>query len=256
MASAAPRRFLVGGNWKLNGSKASITELASAWKAEEASLDANVDIVIAPPAVYVEHTRAALPARFGVALQNVYKENSGAFTGENSAAMSKDLGCDWVILGHSERRHIFGESDELIADKVQHCLDEGLKVIVCVGETLEEREAGNTQAVVDRQMKAVADKLGGSGWENVVVAYEPVWAIGTGKTASPEQAQEVHCNIRAWLSTAVDAKVAAETRIIYGGSVKPANCKELGQQGDIDGFLVGGASLKPDFTTIINANKQ
>ncbi|EDQ90422.1 uncharacterized protein MONBRDRAFT_24180 [Monosiga brevicollis MX1] len=245
------RRFFVGGNWKLNGSRASIQELLEAWG--KADLDKSVEVVISPPAVYADFLRANMPAEFGLALQNVYKEGSGAFTGENSADMALDVGADWVILGHSERRSIFGESNELIGEKTAYCLGKGIKVIACVGEQLEEREAGNTQAVVETQLKAIAAKV--SDWSKVVIAYEPVWAIGTGKTASPEQAQEVHASIRAWLSKEVSATVAAETRIIYGGSVKPSNCAELGKQEDIDGFLVGGASLKPDFTTIINAQK-
>jgi triosephosphate isomerase len=165
--------------------------------------------------------------------------------------MIKDLGCEWVILGHSERRHIFGESDELIADKVLHALDAGLSVIACIGEKLDEREAGNTEAVVFRQTKAIADKI--KSWDKVVLAYEPVWAIGTGKTATPEQAQEVHAKLRDWLKANVSEQVAKKTRIIYGGSVTADNAKDLVKGGDIDGFLVGGASLKPDFIHIVNA---
>ncbi|EGD77185.1 triosephosphate isomerase [Salpingoeca rosetta] len=250
-AGAAGRRFLVGGNWKMNGSKASIAELAKAWGA--AKVDDNVEVVIGAPALYLDYVRQQLPASFATAAQNSYKVASGAFTGEISPAMIKDVGADWVILGHSERRHIFKEADELIGEKVQHALESGLKVIACVGELLEEREAGDTQKVVDRQMHAIAGHV--SDWSRVVIAYEPVWAIGTGKTASPEQAQEVHANIRAWLKTNVSEDVAAATRIIYGGSVKPANCVELSKKEDVDGFLVGGASLKPDFVDIINCTR-
>lgn len=165
--------------------------------------------------------------------------------------MIKDIGCEWVILGHSERRAIFCESDELIAEKIKHALDEGLSVIACCGETLEEREANQTQAVVNRQIQAFAKCI--SDWSRVVIAYEPVWAIGTGKTATPDQAQEVHQDIRKWLKDNVNADVAENTRIQYGGSVTAATCQELATKPDIDGFLVGGASLKPDFVTIVNA---
>lgn len=178
---------------------------------------------------------------------------SGAFTGEVSPALLKDVGATWVILGHSERRQIFGESDELIAEKVVHALAEGLKVIACIGETLQEREAGQTEAVVFRQTKALAAVI--KDWSNVVLAYEPVWAIGTGKTATPAQAQEVHAALRKWLAENVSAAVSASLRIQYGGSVTAANARELASQGDIDGFLVGGASLKPEFVDIVNARK-
>lgn len=167
--------------------------------------------------------------------------------------MLKDIGADWVIIGHSERRQIFGESDELIAEKTAHALAEGLKVIACIGETLQEREAGQTEAVVFRQSKALANAI--KDWTNVVVAYEPVWAIGTGKTATPQQAQEVHAALRKWFTENVSAAVSAAVRIQYGGSVTAANCKELASQPDIDGFLVGGASLKPEFVQIVNAKQ-
>lgn len=167
--------------------------------------------------------------------------------------MLKDVGADWVIIGHSERRAIFGESDELVAEKTAFALAEGMKVIACIGETLQEREAGQTEAVVFRQMKAIAAQV--KDWTNVVVAYEPVWAIGTGKTASPAQAQDVHAALRKWLVDNVSADVSASLRIQYGGSVTAANCRELGSQPDIDGFLVGGASLKPEFVQIVNATQ-
>ena len=193
--------------------------------------------------------------------------------------MIKDCGCEWVILGHSERRNVFGETDQLIGEKVGFALKQGLKVVPCIGEQLEEREAGKTTEVCFRQLKAIADNV--SDWSKVVIAYEPVWAIGTGKTASPEQAQEVHAAIRNWLAENVSAeviiqmvqipvnlrtnywkrsnwfflKVAESTRILYGGSVSAGNCRELAACPDIDGSLVGGASLKPDFVQIINATQ-
>ena len=165
--------------------------------------------------------------------------------------MLNDAGIHWTILGHSERRHIFGESDKVIGDKVKHALDHKLKVIACIGEKLEEREAGKTQVVNERQLSAIREKI--SDWQDVVIAYEPVWAIGTGKTASPEQAQEVHAQVREWLKKNVSADAANKTRILYGGSVTEKNAAELIMKHDVDGFLVGGASLKEGFLDIIKA---
>jgi len=164
-------------------------------------------------------------------------------------------GINWVILGHSERRHIptIAESDETVATKVAYALGAGLSVIACIGETLEEREAGNTNAVNERQLAAIAAKV--SDWTNVVIAYEPVWAIGTGKVATPDQAQEVHAALRVWLAANVSPAVAESVRILYGGSVSGKNCNELAGKEDVDGFLVGGASLKPEFTAIVDSHK-
>lgn len=244
------RRFCVGGNWKMNGDKASITEIC---KNLSSGLDPNTEVVVGVPAPYLQFAKSLLPASIGVAGQNCYKVAKGAFTGEISPAMLKDVGADWVIIGHSERRTIFAETDDLIAEKVAHALAEGLKVIACIGETLQEREAGQTETVVFRQTKALAGAI--KDWTNVVVAYEPVWAIGTGKTATPEQAQEVHQALRKWISENVSAAVAAALRIQYGGSVTAGNCRELASKPDIDGFLVGGASLKPEFKDIVNARQ-
>ena len=168
--------------------------------------------------------------------------------------MLKDLNIDWVILGHSERREIFKESDEEIGQKVAHALKAGLKVMACVGEKLEEREADKTTEVVFRQLAAIAKHV--QDWTHVVIAYEPVWAIGTGKVATPQQAQEVHKDIRGWLKKNVSAHVAESTRIMYGGSVNGGNAATLAQEEDVDGFLVGGASLKPEFVTICNAKAK
>jgi len=232
----------------MNGDKAAIDGIISFMSS---GLSSDTEVVVGCPQCYLMYTREKMPSNIGVAAQNCYKAAKGAFTGEISPGMIKDLGCEWVILGHSERRNVFGESDELISAKVGHALAEGLKVIPCIGEKLEDREGGRTKAVVFKQMAALLPNI--KDWTNVVVAYEPVWAIGTGKTASPEQAQEVHADLRQWLRDNVSAEVAENTRIIYGGSVTAGNAKELGAMGDIDGFLVGGASLKPDFVQIINA---
>lgn len=245
------RKFFVGGNWKMNGDKAAIDNICAFLK--EGPLDDRVDIVIGVPSVYLDYVKQRFPPGVLAAAENCYKVPKGAFTGEISPAMLKDIGIQWVILGHSERRNIFGESDELVAEKCAHALESGLKVIICCGEMLEDRESNRTEEVVVRQLTACAKKI--KDWGSVVIAYEPVWAIGTGKTATPAQAQETHAQIRNWMKEKVCPDVAEATRILYGGSVNADNCKELGKQHDIDGFLVGGASLKPDFVKIINATK-
>jgi len=245
------RKFFVGGNWKMNGSKESIDKIIEFLTA--GPLDPNAEVVVGVSPCYLDYVRSKLPKTIGVAAQNCYKAEKGAFTGEISPSMIKDCGCDWVILGHSERRNVFGETDQLVGEKVGFALQSGLNVIPCIGELLEEREAGKTTDVCFRQLKAIADNV--SDWSKVVIAYEPVWAIGTGKTATPEQAQEVHAAIRKWLEENVSADVASSTRILYGGSVSATNCRELAACPDIDGSLVGGASLKPDFVQIVNATQ-
>lgn len=184
----------------------------------------------------------------------MFDKPNGAFTGEISVSQLVDSGISWTILGHSERRTIIQEADHFVAAKTKAALDGGLGVILCCGETLEQREADKTMDVILAQLSAVAKEV--TDWSKIVIAYEPVWAIGTGKTASNEQAQEVHHAIRAWLAKDVGHRTGAETRIIYGGSVSEKNCKDLAKQPDIDGFLVGGASLKPAFIDIINANQS
>ncbi len=216
----------------------------------------DVDVGVAPPFPFLASVKEAVAGtNILVGAQNMHFEREGAFTGEVSAGMLKSLAVDFVILGHSERRHVFGEKDELINKKVLSALSAGIKVILCVGETLEEREAGRTLEVVDRQLTS-----GLNGVENmadVVIAYEPVWAIGTGKTATPETAQEVHAAIRKRLAELYSPETAAKTRVQYGGSVKPANVSALMAMEDIDGALVGGASLKADsFTALVNFNKE
>eukprot|EP00914_Ancora_sagittata_P023815 GHVO01047114.1.p1 GENE.GHVO01047114.1~~GHVO01047114.1.p1 ORF type:complete len:250 (-),score=37.13 GHVO01047114.1:151-900(-) len=246
---ADQRKFFVGGNWKMNGNKASMDGIVSFLN--EGGCNPKTEVVVSPPAPYLDYVRQKLDKRIGVSAQNCYKAEKGAFTGDISPGMIKDLGCEWAILGHSERRHVFGESNQLIGEKTAFALQAGLKIIPCVGEKIEEREAGKTEEVVFSQTKAIADNV--KDWSKVVIAYEPVWAIGTGKTASPAQAQEIHAKLRTWIKDNVSADVAKSVRILYGGSVSAANCRELAQQPDIDGFLVGGASLKPEFVQIINA---
>ncbi|KAI1285322.1 Triosephosphate isomerase [Halotydeus destructor] len=252
------RKFFVGGNFKMNGTKQSIADIIKNLKGTtEDNLDPATEVVLGVPAIYLDYTKGIVEAHglknVAVSSQNVYSKASGAFTGEISVAMLKDIGLQWAIIGHSERRTIFGENDDVVATKVGFALDEGLSVIACIGETLAERQAGETNNVVSRQMAAIKAKV--KNWTPVVIAYEPVWAIGTGVTASPEQAQEVHEYLRNWLRDNVSAEVSAATRILYGGSVTGGNCVELGKKGDIDGFLVGGASLKPEFVQIVNARR-
>ncbi|KAK9063953.1 hypothetical protein SSX86_017825 [Deinandra increscens subsp. villosa] len=245
------RKFFVGGNWKCNGTTEEVKKIVSTLNDGQVPSADVVEIVVSPPFVFIPSVKSELKPQFQVAAQNCWVKKGGAFTGEISAEMLVNMGIPWVIIGHSERRALLSETNEFVGDKVAYALSQGLKVIACVGETLEEREAGTTMKVVAAQTKAIADKI--SSWDNVVLAYEPVWAIGTGKVASPAQAQEVHADLRKWLETNTKAEVAASTRIIYGGSVNGSNCKELGGQQDVDGFLVGGASLKPEFIDIIKA---
>jgi triosephosphate isomerase len=249
------RKPLVAGNWKMNGDIVTNEHLFTALRAalERASL-AQVDIVICPPFPYLGQASAWL-GDTGIAWggQNVAAAGNGALTGEVSVAMLADLGCKWAIIGHSERRTLLGESDELIGRKAGMCVAGGLGVIACVGETLAERETGLTEAVLARQIDALAPALtggdpsrpGGNDPSRVVVAYEPVWAIGTGRTASPEIAQQAHAFIRARLA-ASGVPGAGEIRILYGGSVKAANAVSLFSMPDVDGGLIGGASLVAD----------
>ena len=239
------RRPLIAGNWKMHGSRAENAELIEAMLLGLPD-QTPFDIAVCPPFVYLwEVGRLLKASSIALGAQSVCAEQVGAFTGEASAAMLKDVGCKYVIVGHSERRAIYKEDDALVARKFLAAQAQGLIPILCVGETLEERERGQTMQVVSRQLTAVLDLAGVAALRAAVIAYEPVWAIGTGKNATPEQAQEVHAHIR----TAVagrDAKIAADVRILYGGSVKAANARELFAMPDVDGGLVGGASLKAD----------
>uniref|UniRef100_A0A2P2L2C7 Triosephosphate isomerase n=2 Tax=Rhizophora mucronata TaxID=61149 RepID=A0A2P2L2C7_RHIMU len=245
------RKFFVGGNWKCNGTTEEVKKIVTILNEAEVPPEDVVEVVVSPPYVFLPMVKSLLRSDFHVAAQNSWVRKGGAFTGEVSAEMLVNLSIPWVILGHSERRSLLNESNEFVGDKVAYALSQGLKVIACIGETLEQREAGSTMAVVAEQTKAIAAKV--SNWANVVLAYEPVWAIGTGKVATPAQAQEVHNDLRKWVHDNVGAEVAASVRIIYGGSVNGGNCKELAAQPDVDGFLVGGASLKPEFIDIIKS---
>ncbi|WVR07387.1 triose-phosphate isomerase [Kwoniella sp. DSM 27419] len=247
----AGRKFFVGGNFKMNGSLSEIETIIQ--RINEAGLDGKTEVVVAPPALYLLKIQSELKPPAQVSAQNSYTEKSGAFTGEISPSQLKDAGIHWVILGHSERRSLFGDTDKLVADKTKAALGAGLAVIACIGESLEQREKGETMNVVERQLEAIANEVSEDQWKDIVIAYEPVWAIGTGKVATKEQAQEVHADIRKWLAKKVTSSVAESTRIIYGGSVNGKNSPDLATAADIDGFLVGGASLKPEFIDICKA---
>lgn len=247
------RQKLVAGNWKMNGSRASIKSLLDGVKQGIASV-ATAEVAVCSPYVYLADVQEQLqgtPIAWGA--QNLSTESSGAFTGEIAAAMLLDFSCKYVIVGHSERRTLYGEDDATVAKKFAVARAAGLKPIFCIGETLDEREGGITEAVVARQLDAVIAAEGVAALADGVIAYEPVWAIGTGKTATPEQAQEVHQFIRQRIAQQ-DTAVAQQVQILYGGSMNAANAAELLAQADIDGGLIGGASLKAeDFLTICRA---
>jgi len=239
------RRPLVAGNWKMHGSRADNTALLEGLlHAKQA--ESSAEVLVCPPFVYLlEAARMLKSSHIALGGQSLCAEPVGAFTGEVSAAMLKDVGCQYVIVGHSERRAIYKEDDALVARKVVAAQSQSLLPILCVGETLEEREGGRTFSVIARQLNAVLDVTGVTAFANAVIAYEPVWAIGTGKNATAEQAQEVHAFIRAEVAKR-DATIAGGARILYGGSVKAANAREIFAMPDVDGGLVGGASLKAD----------
>lgn len=245
-----PRRSLVAANWKMNGSLAA----NEAWLKVFLPGASMCEVVVCPPAPYLAQVGAGLAGgRAQLGAQDVSERAPGAFTGDIAAEMLVELKCGWVIVGHSERRQMHAESNLVVAAKAARALQAGLRPIVCVGESLSEREAGTTQTVVSAQLTAVLEAIGAAGLAHGALAYEPVWAIGTGRTATPAQAQEIHAALRAQVE-AIDPVSAAALRILYGGSVKPANAAELFSQTDIDGGLIGGASLiAADFLAICAA---
>ncbi|MGV3592008.1 MAG: triose-phosphate isomerase [Gammaproteobacteria bacterium] len=244
------RRALVAANWKMNGRQVQVASLSQALLAGLAGIS-SLDIVICPPAVYLGQVRDALKgSALQLGAQNVHQEAKGAFTGEIAAPMLQDFDCRYAIVGHSERRQYFGETDAIVAAKFAAARQSGLRPILCVGESAAERNAGSTEAVVTTQVEAVLQAVGAAAFADAAVAYEPVWAIGTGKAATAEIAQAVHALIRSVIAKQ-DVRVAQDIRIIYGGSVTAANAPELSAAPDIDGALVGGASLvAEDFCAI------
>ncbi|RMG37082.1 MAG: triose-phosphate isomerase [Planctomycetota bacterium] len=249
------RTLLIAGNWKMNLLRSSAVELAQALANRFAQPPEGIELLVCPPFPYlipVHEVIAGSAVQLGA--QTSYFEPPGAFTGEVANEMLVDVGCRYVIQGHSERRHVLGESDTVVNRKVRASLQRGLRVILCVGERLEERQAGQTEQVLDRQLETGLREIDAAAAGNVVVAYEPVWAIGTGVVATEQQAQSAHAHIRNWLASRYNPEFARAARILYGGSVKPQNAEGLLAQPDVDGALVGGASLKADsFCGIVDA---
>ncbi|CAM3708449.1 Triosephosphate isomerase [Pseudomonas reidholzensis] len=239
------RRPMVAGNWKMHGTRASVAELTQGLS--QLSLSSGIEVAVFPPALFINTVIDGLAkTKIVVGAQNsAVQSEQGALTGEVAPSQLAEVGCKLVLIGHSERRQVIGESDEVLNRKFAAAQAAGLKPVLCVGETLEEREAGKTLEVVGRQLSSIIDAFGVSAFANAVIAYEPVWAIGTGLTASPQQAQDVHAAIRQQLA-AQDAEVAEGVQLLYGGSVKAANAAELFGMPDIDGGLIGGASLNAD----------
>ena len=252
------RNTLVAGNWKLNGSKASIAELLKGIMAgiTDGSVNSNTDVTVCAPYIYIPQVQEILKGTsISYGSESISEHDSGAFTGEISGPMLNDFSCEFAIVGHSERRTIFGEKDADTANKFAAARKHGIKPILCLGELLEEREQGITEAVIARQLDVVIDLEGVESLTDAVIAYEPVWAIGTGMTASPQQAQDVHAFIRGKIAT-LNTDVAKNVQILYGGSVNGANADELFAMPDIDGGLIGGAALKAeDFLAICRAGK-
>jgi triosephosphate isomerase len=249
------RRPFVGGNWKMNGDLAGGVELAESISAGSREVVMTIDMVVFPAFPYIQSVGRAL-GHSGVALgaQDLSAEANGAFTGEVSAEMLLDLGVQWVLVGHSERRHLIGESEALIADKLRMALDSGLRTVLCVGETGAERAAGDAHAVVARQLRSALESVEGEEWARIVVAYEPVWAIGTGVSATPGDAREAHQEIRSTLRSLYDAELSETVRVVYGGSLSPGNVTSIVSEPGVDGGLVGGASLRADdFLAIASA---
>jgi triosephosphate isomerase (TIM) len=249
------RRKVIAGNWKMNSDIKETQNLLTKLSSGLSLDNLNCEVIVCPPFTSLSEAFSLLKdTKIKIGAQNMYFESSGAFTGEISASMLKSVGCEYVILGHSERRAIFGESDELINKKIKKAIESGLNPIFCVGELLEEREAGITKKIIEKQIKSGLDGISSDEMSKIIIAYEPVWAIGTGKTASPAQAQEVHEFIRNLIFEKYDVSISNNLIIQYGGSVNDKNASELLFQKDIDGALVGGASLKADsFITIIQA---
>lgn len=242
------RQQIVAGNWKMNKTYTEGVELASAIAGKLPSASTDALLILCTPYIHLSSVANTIKGidHLKLGAQNCYQEESGAYTGEVSPAMLRSVGCDYVILGHSERREYFGETDDLLARKIDLALSHGLRPIFCCGEKLDIREAGTHEELVARQISEALFHLTPGQFRSVVVAYEPVWAIGTGRTATPEQAQEMHRHIRNLIKKKYGADIADATTILYGGSAKPSNARELFSQPDVDGGLIGGASLKAD----------
>jgi len=257
MSVSNSRRMIIAGNWKMFTTVAEAAALVKALKMKVVNVH-NVEMVVCPPFTNLTTVADLLKgSAIQLGAQNLYWEDHGAVTGEISAKMLLGAGCQFVIIGHSERRQYFGETDETVNRRLRKALPAGLTPIVCVGETLAQRQAGTTQTVLEAQVRGAFKDVDGDDFKKVVIAYEPVWAIGTGVNATPQQAQEAHAFIRALLGSIYDRVVASQTRVLYGGSVKPANAGELLCELDVDGALVGGASLEAEsFAAIVKAGEE
>ena len=253
MDSRNNKKIFIGGNWKSNGDVKFVAEHVKFLNGVNFDLE-KCEVAICPTFIHIPLLLSHLDNKYIISSQNVSAYDNGAQTGEVSARQLKDLGVNWTLIGHSERRQFHGETEDKIAKKIKQSLDQGLNVIACVGELLTEREANQTIQVISSQLKTLFEVI--TEWSRVVIAYEPVWAIGTGKTASPKEAQEVHAEIRKLLAVNINESTANQVRIIYGGSVTDQNCNELIKENDVDGFLVGGASLKSAFQVIIESYKS
>ena len=247
------RQFFCAANHKMSVTLNTLNSIIE--NLNKSDLDPQAEIVVATPAIYLSEAKNKVKPQIQLSAQNVYSKETGAFTGEISPLQLKDFNINWTITGHSERRHIFKEIDHEVAQRTKGALSQNINVIFCIGEKLDERESGKTKEVLYHQLNALKEEIG-TDWSKIVIAYEPVWAIGTGKTATPEIAQEAHVDCRQWVKENLGQQAADSIRIVYGGSVSGANSKDLAKQPDIDGFLVGGASLKPEFVDIINARRN
>lgn len=247
------RTKVVGGNWKCNaGNGTTLSDVKTLMEGLNAGPVPKCQTYISPPALYLSEVQATAASHFNVSAQNCWKLTKGAYTGEMSPEMLVDMGVKWTLIGHSERRDIFGETEELLGAKIAHCMENGMTVVACIGEHKEQREAGTTMDVLKPQVDTIVANT--TDWSRMVIAYEPVWAIGTGLVATPEQAQETHAELRSYIASKVSGEVADAVRIQYGGSANADNVGDLLAGADIDGFLCGGASLKADsFHTILQA---
>lgn len=248
------RKVFIGGNWKCNGDKQFVDSHCNFLNGIEFD-STKCEVAICPVFLHLMTAKSVLNPKYILSAQNVSMFDNGAYTGEISSKQLKDIGINWTLIGHSERRQYFHETEQVIGEKLKQALSNGLRVILCIGEKLEERVANQTFQVLETQMKTAVEKVG-TNWDKIVIAYEPVWAIGTGKTASPEQAEEAHKFLREYLEKNVNVAVAEKVRIIYGGSANEKNASSLIEKSNIDGFLVGGASLKDAFKIIIESYQK
>ena len=248
------RKYIVGGNWKCNGTVEKVQAIINRLNSpNNYYITEYNEVVICIPGIYIPIAKQILRKDISIASQDIGLYGNGAYTGETSAAMLKDLDVSWSLVGHSERRNCFHESNEICAKKAQNALQVGMSIFFCVGESVKDKESGNTLQVCIEQLSPLLKLVNLEQWERIVIAYEPVWAIGTGKTATPEEAEETHFQIREWIRENVSKQIADQIRIIYGGSVNSKNCYQLIACPNIDGFLVGGASLLAEFVDIIQS---